>query len=78
MVDFLVQAIGGTLSYESRSSLITSLTPAIYIRPGGTAGDAMKQLFEYVPDVIRFFGADATISYPQASDESTYSYAFTS
>lgn len=77
MIEMLIQAIGGTLDYDSRSDLITTLTPAISVSPGGNAADTLRQLLEYVPDTIRFFGTDATIVYPQAADEAVYSYEFT-
>ncbi len=76
LIEKCVQAIGGTLSYDSRSSSITSLYPKIQVNPQDTAANLLRRLLELVPDTIKFFGNDGTIRYPQSSDDYEYKYLF--
>jgi len=76
LIGKVMQTVGGTLSYKSRSSLITSLYPRIDVGAGEPAASVLKRLLAMVPDVIYFFGLDAYIVYPQASDSAVYKYKF--
>ena len=76
LIEKVVQAIGGTLGYKSRSSLITSLYPRLEVGAGETAAGVLKRLLNLVPDVIYFFGLDGFIVYPQAGDTAVYKYKF--
>ena len=71
-----MQCIGGSLSYKSRSSDITSLYPKLAIHAGETGAALLRRLLALVPDVIYFDGVTGYIVYPQTSDESTYSFYF--
>jgi len=72
----VVQAIGGTLSYKSRSSLVTGLYPRLDVSAGESAANVLRRLLSLVPDVIYFFGLDGIIVYPQESDTVVYKYKF--
>lgn len=74
MIETLVNTIGGTLSYSSRSTDITSIYPRIELEAGSTAGNLMRRLLILVPDTIVWYGNDATIVYPQDDDSAVYSY----
>ena len=76
LIEKVVQSVGGTLSYKSRSSLITSLYPRIDVGAGESAASVLKRLLNLVPDVIYFFGLDAYIVYPQAGDTVVYKFKF--
>jgi len=76
LIEKVIQSVGGTLSYKSRGSLITSLYPKLEIGAGESAASVLRRLLNLVPDVIYFFGLDAYIVYPQAGDASVYSYYF--
>ena len=76
IIEKVIQCIGGTLNYKSRSSAITSLYPKFEVRPGETGAGILRRLLALVPDVIFFNGLDAYIVYPQTSDAPTYSYYF--
>jgi hypothetical protein len=76
LMEKVVQAIGGTLSYKSRSSLITSLYPRLDVGAGEAAAGVLKRLLGMVPDVIYFFGLDGYIVHPQESDSIVYKYRF--
>jgi hypothetical protein len=76
LIEKVVQAIGGTLAYKSRSSLITSLYPRLDVGAGESAAGVLKRLLNLVPDVVYFFGLDGYIVYPQASDTVVYKYKF--
>ena len=76
LMEKVVQSIGGTLSYRSRSSLITSLYPRLDVSAGESAAGVLKRLLDIVPDVIYFFGLDACVVYPQESDTVVYKYRF--
>jgi len=76
LIEKVVQAIGGTLFYKSRSSLITSLYPRLEVGAGESAAGVLKRLLGMVPDTIYFFGLDGFIVYPQESDTVVYKYRF--
>jgi len=76
IIEKLMQCIGGTLSYKSRSALITSLYPKMEVKAGQTGAGLLKELLELVPDVIYFNGLDAYLVYPQADDSPTYAFYF--
>ena len=76
LMEKAVQAVGGTLSYRSRSSLITSLYPRLEVGAGESAAGVLKRLLNLVPDVIYFFGLDGYIVYPQEGDTVVYKYKF--
>ena len=76
LIEKVVQAVGGTLSYKSRSNLITSLYPRLEVGAGESAASVLKRLLGMVPDVIYFFGLDGYIVYPQAGDTVVYKYKF--
>ncbi len=75
LIEKVMSAIGGTLGYKSRSSLITSIYPKLEVNAGESGASVLRRLLALVPDVIFFFGLDAYIVYPQASDSPTYHYA---
>lgn len=76
LIEKVMQAVGGTLDYKSRSSLITSLYPRLEVGAGESAAGVLKRLLNLVPDVIYFFGLDGYIVYPQAGDTVVYKYRF--
>lgn len=76
LIEKVMQAVGGTLSYKSRSSLITSLYPRLEVSAGESAAGVLKRLLGMVPDVIYFFGLDGYIVYPQEGDSIVYKYKF--
>ena len=76
LIEKVMQAVGGTLGYKSRSSLITSLYPRLEVGAGEAASSVLKRLLNLVPDVIYFFGLDGYIVYPQAGDTIVYKFKF--
>jgi hypothetical protein len=76
LIGIVMQAVGGTLGYKSRSSLITSLYPQIEVGAGESGASVLRRLLSLVPDVIFFFGLDAYIVYPQQGDSVVYKYKF--
>jgi len=76
LIEKVLQTVGGTLSYKSRSSLITSLHPKLEVSAGETAAGVLKRLLGMVPDVIFFFGLYGYIVYPQEGDTVVYKYRF--
>jgi hypothetical protein len=76
LIEKVMQTVGGTLDYKSRSSLITSLYPRLEVGAGESAAAVLKRLLNMVPDVIYFFGLDGYIVHPQASDTVVYKYRF--
>jgi hypothetical protein len=76
LIEKVMQAVGGTLSYKSRSPLITNLYPRLEVGAGESAASVLKRLLNLVPDVIYFFGLDAYIVYPQAGDTVVYKFKF--
>jgi hypothetical protein len=76
LIGKVMQTVGGTLGYKSRSSLITGLYPKIEIGAGESGASVLRRLLNLVPDVIYFFGLDAYIVYPQEGDTIVYKYRF--
>jgi len=76
LIEKVVQSVGGTLGYKSRSSLITSLYPKLEVSAGESAASILRRLLAMVPDVIYFFGLDAYIVHPQPGDTVVYKYRF--
>jgi hypothetical protein len=78
LVEMLVNTIGGTLTVQSKSSYVNTIYLKVDVSPGENAANLMRRLLLKVPDVIRFFGNDATMIYPLSTDASLYSYKFPS
>ena len=76
LIEKVLQTVGSTLSYKSRSSLITSLYPRLEVGAGESAAGVLRRLLNMVPDIIYFFGLDGYIVYPQESDTVVYKYRF--
>jgi len=76
LIEKVMQAVGGTLAYKSRSSLITSLYPKLDVGAGESAASVLRRLLNLVPDVIYFFGLDAYIIHPQEGDTVVYKFKF--
>lgn len=76
LIEKVMQAVGGTLDYKSRSSLITNLYPRLEVGAGESAASVLRRLLNMVPDVIYFFGLDGYIVYPQEGDSIVYKYRF--
>jgi hypothetical protein len=76
LIEKVIQAVGGTLSYKSRSGLITGLYPRLEVSAGESAAGVLKRLLGMVPDVIYFFGLDGYIVHPQEGDTVVYKYKF--
>jgi len=71
-----MQAVGGRLSYKSRSSDITAIYPRLEIHTGENAAVVLPQLLALVPDVIYFVGLTGYIVHPQATDPASYYLRF--
>ena len=76
LIEKVVQAVGGTLSYRSRSSYITSIYPHISVYAGENGAVVLRRLLLLVPDVIYFIGLDGYIVYPQSDDLASYKLRF--
>ncbi|MEJ2740068.1 MAG: hypothetical protein P8105_09630, partial [Dehalococcoidia bacterium] len=76
LIEKVVQCIGGTLGYVSRSSLMTGLYPRMEFHPGESGDGVLRRLLQLVPDVLRFNGFNAYVIYPQAGDSYSYEYKF--
>lgn len=76
LISKLMACIGGTLTYVSRSTAITSTYPKLELQPGETGAGLLRRLLELVPDVIYFNGLTGYIVYPQDTDQPCYSYTF--
>ena len=76
LIEKVITAVGGTLDYKSRSSLLTSLYPKLEVSAGESAASVLKRLLGMVPDIIYFFGLDGYIVYPQDSDTAVYKFKF--
>jgi hypothetical protein len=74
LIEIVLSAIGATLTYTSRSSLITTLYPKLEIHAGESASSVLLRLLDLVEDVIHFFGLSATIVHPQDTDAAVYYY----
>lgn len=78
IIEMLVNTIGGTLSYDSRSSFITTFTPRVELQAGETAANLLRRLISICPDVIKFQGVDGVIVYPQTTDAPVATFIFPS
>ncbi len=78
LIEMMVKAIGGTLTYINRSTSMTTIYPKIDIQAGYNAAELLIRLLGLVLDQIKFFGNDATIIYPQSTDSPIYYYTFPS
>ena len=76
LIGKVVAAVGGTLSYKSRSSYITSVYPHLSVNAGENGAVVLRHLLSLVPDVIFFVGLDGYIVYPQAMDVPSYYLRF--
>jgi len=76
LIDKVMDAVGGSLAYKSRSTLITSLYPQLNIHAGESGASVLTRLLNLVTDVIFFFGLAGYIIYPQAGDTASYKYRF--
>jgi hypothetical protein len=74
IVEKLVNAVGGTLTYEARSSDIMTIYPVVEVQAGDTALSVLNKVMQLVPDKIKFFGNDAVIYYPRTTDSTVYYY----
>ena len=74
LIALLVQAVGGSLSYVSRSPQITAIYPYVDIHAGQNAAQVLQNLLQLVPDVIYFVGLQGYIVYPQSTDQPTYMF----
>lgn len=78
ILELLVQAIGGTLDYKTKSSEIDAIYPNIEATAGTTIAALIDQIITIVPDTLFFFGLDGYIVYPQSTDSEVYYYEFPS
>ena len=76
IIELVVQSVGGTLSYVSRSTDITGTYPHITVSTGENAAAVLRQLLDLVPDVIYFDGLTGYIVYPLAADAASYELRF--
>jgi len=76
IIEKVVQAVGGSLSYVSRSADITGTYPRFEVHTGENAAVVLRQLLSLVPDVIYFVGLTGYIVYPQATDSTSYYLRF--
>jgi len=76
IIEKVVQAVGGSLSYVSRSADITGTYPRFEVHTGENAAVVLRQLLALVPDVIYFVGLTGYIVYPQAADAASYYLRF--
>ena len=76
LIGKVVAAVGGSLSYKSRSSYITSVYPHLSVNAGENGAVVLRHLLSLVPDVIFFVGLDGYIVYPQATDSPSYYLRF--
>jgi hypothetical protein len=76
LISKVIQCIGGSLDYVSRSTLMTSLYPRMEFSSGETGAGVLRRLLQLVPDVLLFNGFNAYVLYPQDSDSYVYRYHF--
>ena len=76
LIGIVLQAVGGSLSYVSRSTEITSIYPYVDVHAGQNGAQVLRRLLELVPDVIYFVGLQGYIVYPQSTDPYTYMFRF--
>jgi len=74
LIALVLQSVGGTLSYRSGSALSTTLYPRLTVRAGQSAAQVLRRLLSMLPDVLVFNGLEATMIYPQTTDEAVYEY----
>jgi hypothetical protein len=75
-VEILVQCIGGTLTYISRSDAMVNLYPRLLINAGDTAAGVLYHLLDLVPDLLRFDGLTCYVINPLETDQPVYRYHF--
>ncbi len=78
LVELMLQSVGGSINYVSRSSDITTTYPHITVSPGENAATVLRRLLDLVPDTIYFVGLTGYIVYPQATDNFSYFLSFPS
>jgi len=76
IIDLVIQSIGGSLSYVSRSADITGTYPRVEVHTGENAAVVLRQLLALVPDVIYFVGLTGYIVNPLANDAESYYLRF--
>lgn len=76
IIEMLVNSIGGTLTFETKSTDIDTILPRVKTRTGENAGSLVRRLLQLVPDQLKFFGLEGTIIYPQTTDTAAYKYKF--
>lgn len=76
LIGKVIAAVGGTLTYKSRSSYITAIYPHLSVNAGENGAVVLRNLLALVPDVIFFVGLDGYIVYPQATDGPSYYLRF--
>ncbi len=74
LIAAVLQAVGGSLTYQSRSTLSTSLYPRLTVKPGQSAASVLRRLLNMLPDRLRFFGLQATMVCPQEGDTVDHEY----
>jgi hypothetical protein len=77
IIELVVQAVGGSLSYVSRSADITGTYPRLEVHTGENAAVVLRQLLALVPDVIYFVGLTGYIVNPLVTDTASYYLRFT-
>ena len=76
ILGLIAQAIGGTISYRSRSTAMTTLYPHIKINAGDTAFQHWCNLLGMTSDKVVWDGNDPCIVYPQTTDTPNENYLF--
>ncbi len=76
IIEYLVVAIGGTLTGTSKSALIDALYPHLEIPAGTSALSIVRRLLNLLPDKLFFFGNDGYIRYPHAYNNIEARYQF--
>jgi hypothetical protein len=76
IIEKVVQAVGGSLSYVSRSADITGTYPRFEVHTGENAAVVLRQLLALVPDVIYFVGLAGYIVNPLVTDTASYYLRF--
>jgi hypothetical protein len=72
IIEALVSAIGGNIIVENASLDLFEIYPKIDVQFGTSAISVLKQIYEIVPDRIKWFGNDAYIYLPQSTDDPVY------
>jgi len=76
IIEKVVQAVGGSLTYVSRSADITGTYPRYEVHTGENAAVVLRQLLALVPDVIYFVGLTGYIVNPLVTDTASYYLRF--